>query len=45
MQPTRLERVREFIRVFKRKAESLSDLVDYFEYCGQEHIAQEINDK
>ncbi|KAK6029512.1 NB-ARC domain protein [Ostertagia ostertagi] len=36
---TRLERMREFLRIYRRQATDCEPLISYFEFAGQEHIA------
>ncbi|KHJ85351.1 NB-ARC domain protein [Oesophagostomum dentatum] len=36
---TRLERLRELLRIYRRRATDCELLISYFEYAGQEHIA------
>ncbi|KJH46956.1 NB-ARC domain protein [Dictyocaulus viviparus] len=36
---TRLERLRELLRIYRRRATDCEPLISYFEFAGQEHIA------
>ncbi|KAK5974628.1 hypothetical protein GCK32_006181 [Trichostrongylus colubriformis] len=37
--PTRLERLRELLRIYRRRATDCDVLISYFEFAGQEHLA------
>uniref|UniRef100_A0A7I4YBR9 NB-ARC domain-containing protein n=1 Tax=Haemonchus contortus TaxID=6289 RepID=A0A7I4YBR9_HAECO len=37
--PTRLERLREFLRIYRRRATDCELLISYFKFAGQEYIA------
>ncbi|KAK6040383.1 NB-ARC domain protein [Cooperia oncophora] len=37
--PTRLERLRELLRIYRRRATDCELLISYFDFAGQEHIA------
>ncbi|VDP09832.1 unnamed protein product [Heligmosomoides polygyrus] len=37
---TRLERLRELLRIYRRQASDCESLISYFEYAAQEHIAE-----
>ncbi|CAD6188070.1 unnamed protein product [Caenorhabditis auriculariae] len=37
---TRLERLHHFLRFFRRRAVNLNCLIEYFDYAGQNHIAE-----
>ncbi|KAL6728370.1 hypothetical protein Aduo_010149 [Ancylostoma duodenale] len=39
---TRLERLRELLRIYRRRATDCDLLVSYFEFAGQEHIANSL---
>lgn len=39
---TRLERLRELLRIYRRHARDCEPLISYFEFAGQEHIAKSL---
>ncbi|VDL67473.1 unnamed protein product [Nippostrongylus brasiliensis] len=39
---TRLERMRELLRIYRRRATGCEPLISYFEYAAQEHIANSL---
>uniref|UniRef100_A0A0K0DB75 NB-ARC domain-containing protein n=1 Tax=Angiostrongylus cantonensis TaxID=6313 RepID=A0A0K0DB75_ANGCA len=39
---TRLERLRELLRIYRRYARDCEPLISYFEFAGQEHIAKSL---
>ncbi|KAJ1374917.1 hypothetical protein KIN20_038118 [Parelaphostrongylus tenuis] len=39
---TRLERLRELLRIYRRNAMDCEPLISYFEFAGQEHIANSL---
>ncbi|RCN26380.1 hypothetical protein ANCCAN_27894 [Ancylostoma caninum] len=41
-QATRLERLRELLRIYRRRANDCDLLISYFEFAGQEHIANSL---
>uniref|UniRef100_A0A1I7XPT7 NB-ARC domain-containing protein n=1 Tax=Heterorhabditis bacteriophora TaxID=37862 RepID=A0A1I7XPT7_HETBA len=42
---TRIERLRELLRVYKRRANDLTPLIEYFKFAGQNHIANFLSER